>query len=64
MNPIDDYAITCPWCGESITLVIEVSQLEQSWVEDCSVCCRPIELCASLLASTHDMRLDVRREGE
>lgn len=36
--------IACPHCGESFPLLIDTSQGEQSLVEDCSVCCRPINL--------------------
>jgi transposase-like protein len=37
--------IVCPYCGETITVVIdEGGGSKQRYVEDCSVCCRPIEL--------------------
>jgi Cysteine-rich CPXCG len=36
--------ITCPHCGETFPLLVDTSQSDQSLVEDCSVCCRPITL--------------------
>jgi len=37
--------IVCPYCGETITLVVEEADgSAQRYVEDCSVCCRPIEI--------------------
>ena len=36
--------VACPHCGESFPLLIDTSVREQSLVEDCSVCCRPITL--------------------
>jgi hypothetical protein len=36
--------ITCPHCGEVFPLQIDTSQREQSLIEDCTVCCRPISL--------------------
>ncbi|MDQ2659177.1 MAG: CPXCG motif-containing cysteine-rich protein [Verrucomicrobiota bacterium] len=36
--------VACPHCGESFPLLIDTSIAEQSLVEDCSVCCRPINL--------------------
>jgi hypothetical protein len=37
--------IVCPYCGETITVVIdEGGGSTQRYLEDCSVCCRPIEL--------------------
>ena len=38
--------IQCPWCFESIPVLIDPSVEDQSYVEDCSVCCRPILLHA------------------
>jgi len=35
--------ILCPYCGESITAFIDLSQGNHNTIEDCSVCCRPIE---------------------
>ena len=34
--------IVCPYCGEEIGIVVDVSVPEQEYVEDCFVCCRPI----------------------
>jgi phage terminase large subunit GpA-like protein len=36
--------IACPHCGETFTLEVDTSQSEQDVIEDCSVCCRPINL--------------------
>tara|TARA_B110000967_G_C18867495_1_gene553478 strand:+ start:2020 stop:2208 length:189 start_codon:yes stop_codon:yes gene_type:complete len=33
--------ITCPFCWESITILVDPSE-SQTYTEDCSVCCRPI----------------------
>lgn len=32
----------CPYCGELIEIVIDTSVEHQEYIEDCSVCCRPI----------------------
>lgn len=42
---IDTRDITCPHCGEAIEIVIDLSVASQSYIEDCSVCCRPIAIC-------------------
>ncbi|HEY5803827.1 MAG TPA: CPXCG motif-containing cysteine-rich protein [Lysobacter sp.] len=34
--------VQCPYCGETITLVIDDSAGAQNYIEDCQVCCRPI----------------------
>lgn len=41
---LQSQTIECPYCGESIELSVDSSAGEQSYIEDCSVCCRPIEL--------------------
>ena len=33
---------TCPHCWESITLTLDLSVPEQSYIEDCPVCCKPL----------------------
>jgi len=36
--------IICPYCGESISVLLDPSAGSQSYVEDCQVCCRPIDI--------------------
>ena len=36
--------IQCPSCGETIELVVDCSVVSQRYVEDCSVCCRPMNV--------------------
>ena len=33
---------SCPHCGEPIELTLDLSVPEQSYIEDCPVCCRPM----------------------
>ncbi|RYE73335.1 MAG: CPXCG motif-containing cysteine-rich protein [Oxalobacteraceae bacterium] len=42
MLPVE--SIQCPYCGESIDLVIDESVEHQQYIEDCHVCCRPINV--------------------
>jgi transcription elongation factor Elf1 len=39
-----EHEFDCPYCGESITMLLDLSESDQSYVEDCEVCCNPIEL--------------------
>jgi len=34
--------ILCPYCGEKISIILDVSVPAQKYFEDCFVCCRPI----------------------
>ena len=53
----------CPYCGESIGIWLdEDGGRAQQYVEDCSVCCRPMQLYVSVdedgCASLQVARLD------
>ena len=39
-----EHYFICPYCGEEISMVLDVSIRRQSYVEDCEVCCNPIEI--------------------
>jgi len=40
---IEEVTIHCPYCGESFTTIADGSAGDQAYIEDCQVCCRPIE---------------------
>lgn len=42
VNVIEPNHIHCPYCGELIEVLIDCSVENQSYIEDCQVCCRPI----------------------
>ena len=38
----DEHTAQCPYCGEEVTLSVEeVGVAQETYVEDCPVCCRP-----------------------
>ena len=37
--------MTCPSCWEGVTIVVDLSIPEQDYIEDCSVCCKPMRVC-------------------
>lgn len=39
-----EQALGCPFCGELVTVLVDTSEPEQRYVEDCQVCCRPMAL--------------------
>ena len=42
---VEEIVVDCPSCGEGIALDVDTTGgVEQSYVEDCSVCCRPMEV--------------------
>jgi transcription elongation factor Elf1 len=43
-----EHSFNCPYCGEEISMVLDPSVRRQTYVEDCEVCCRPIEISYSV----------------
>lgn len=35
---------SCPYCAAPITLLVDPSVPAQTYIEDCEVCCNPIEV--------------------
>ena len=42
MNQLTEKRITCPYCGEQIEILLDPADLDQQYIEDCQVCCKPI----------------------
>ena len=38
----EEYKTFCPYCGEPISIVVDCSVESQTYIEDCEVCCNPI----------------------
>ncbi|TXE16597.1 CPXCG motif-containing cysteine-rich protein [Psychroserpens burtonensis] len=41
---MQEHFFQCPYCWQSISMLIDVSQYQQQYIEDCEVCCNPIQL--------------------
>ena len=50
---LEPLVLHCPYCGEAFETSADLSAGSQHYVEDCAVCCRPIEV-----------RLKVADDGE
>ncbi len=37
-------AVTCPYCGEGVELLVDCPEGRHEYVEDCQVCCRPMAI--------------------
>ncbi len=42
MESLNQQKISCPYCGESIEVLIDGEEAGHQYIEDCQVCCRPI----------------------
>ena len=60
MDSLVEQAISCPYCGEMIDVLVDQEEVGQQYIEDCQVCCKPIiffvslDSAGSLIVSLHD----------
>lgn len=45
---LDEQTTDCPYCGETIDVFVDTSAGDQSYIEDCFVCCRPIQITVTI----------------
>lgn len=48
MSLLETVSVQCPYCGESVELVVDCSAGAQNYIEDCAVCCRPMQVAIEL----------------
>ena len=41
---MEEYFFQCPYCWEEISMLFDNSISNQIYIEDCEVCCNPIEV--------------------
>ena len=63
MNELKEQQIQCPYCGEFIDVLIDCSVEQQSYIEDCQVCCRPINFSVTV-EPDDELRVLVTHENE
>lgn len=39
-----EYFFMCPYCWQDISMLLDSSVQSQTYIEDCEVCCNPIEV--------------------
>ncbi len=42
MQPLEEITISCPYCGEIISVLLDEQEVGSEYIEDCQVCCKPI----------------------
>jgi transcription elongation factor Elf1 len=40
----EEYFFTCPYCWQEISVLVDLFGGDQTYIEDCEVCCNPIEI--------------------
>src|SRR5688500_13958258 len=46
---LDEFvSIVCLWCNERLETHVDMTEGERSYIEDCQVCCRPMEMTVEI----------------
>ncbi len=65
---LSDYLAVCPYCGESFSTTLDLSQNQnmgaQQYIEDCQVCCRPITFLIERDPLTDHTTVNLRRDDD
>lgn len=58
-------SLACPYCGEPIEVYVDLGGGEQQdYIEDCSVCCRPIRLRAHWRDGDNEYEVEASAEDD
>lgn len=52
---LEEIDIQCPYCWETIGILVDCSVETQTYIEDCQVCCRPIVMEVELNGDGYPM---------
>lgn len=63
MDELIEMNVDCPYCGEQFVTLVDTSGGASEYIEDCVVCCQPIEFDL-YFDSDGEPRLSVRRGDE
>ena len=55
-------SVACPYCGEVIELTVDTSAGSASYVEDCQVCCQPMQVTVEVRADGVAVRVKTGNE--
>lgn len=50
-DQIIERRISCPFCAEGMTILLDPSAGSQSYIEDCQICCQPMQISFQVAAS-------------
>ena len=63
LNLLEEVSLSCPYCGEYFTTVVDTSVESQSYIEDCQVCCSPIIIDVQI-EDDSELIINTRQENE
>jgi hypothetical protein len=61
---LEDMRVECPYCGENFDTVVDCSAESQRYIENCPVCCSPIEFESEVDGEGNLITLMTRRDDD
>lgn len=58
MHQLTEKTIRCPYCNEKISVLLDPTDSDQQYIEDCQVCCKPINFSITQ-SETGDLSVSV-----
>lgn len=58
-----EHFFQCPYCWQEVSMLLDSSVANQTYVEDCEVCCNPMEINPQFL-SNELIVFEVRELGQ
>ena len=56
--------VVCPYCGESFVSMVDGSGGDQTYYEDCEICCRPILFHTEIDSDGNLLGVTIQREDD
>lgn len=44
----EEHNFSCPFCWQTISILVDLSVPEQDMIQDCEVCCRPMRIVCTV----------------
>jgi len=61
---IETHLVSCPYCGEGFETTVDTSAGNQDYIEDCYVCCQPIEFSIQTDSGGNLINVELRSGNE
>lgn len=61
---LEQHTVYCPYCGESFEASIDLSAGAQNYIEDCYVCCRPIQFQVEVDHNSELVSVQTQRDDD
>lgn len=60
-----EHFFICPYCSSQISMLLDTSIKQQEYVEDCEVCCNPVQVIFTVDAATEEVvRFEAKKLNE